>query len=58
VRAGLLAALRPIADERAIALYLAHLCHRQVEWSIRHHHAATVDYWLGAAVGALDQLGV
>ena len=28
------------------ALYLAHLIHRQVDWSIRYHSPETIERWL------------
>jgi hypothetical protein len=38
-----------ITDPIAAAVYLAHLIHRQVDWSIRHHAPATIDHWLERA---------
>ena len=49
-------ALAPLVDERLELVsarrrraYWAHLSLRQVDWSIRHHDAATVDRWLAVA---------
>jgi hypothetical protein len=38
-----------LTDPAAVALYLAHLIHRQVDWSIRHHEQPTLDRWLERA---------
>jgi hypothetical protein len=48
--------LGEIADPAATVLYLAHLIHRQVDWSIRHHDAATVDRWLERSRAVLADL--
>ncbi len=37
------------ADPDRLRAYWAHLSLRQVDWSIRHHDAATVDRWLDVA---------
>ncbi len=39
-----------------LAIYLAHLCLRQVDWSIRHHDQATVQHWLHRSVTLLSKL--
>ncbi len=49
VQAVLWAALRAQAAPQTIRLYLAHLAHRQVDWSIRFHHPAEVARWLARA---------
>jgi hypothetical protein len=48
--------LVPLVDDRLTAIpdrprraYWAHMSLRQVDWSIRHHDAATVDHWLAVA---------
>lgn len=48
--------LAPIVADRLTGVhpdrrraYWAHMSLRQVDWSIRHHDAATVDHWLGVA---------
>jgi hypothetical protein len=38
-----------LTDPGAIVVYLAHLIHRQVDWSIRQHEPATIDRWLERA---------
>jgi hypothetical protein len=48
--------LGEIAESRATAVYLAHLIHRQVDWSIRHHPPETVDRWLERARVVLQDL--
>jgi hypothetical protein len=37
-------------------IYLAHLIHRQVDWSIRHHPQATIDTWLARAALVLREM--
>ena len=37
-----------------LGLYLAHVIVRQVDFSIRHHGAATVDQWLTYARGLVE----
>jgi hypothetical protein len=49
VRESLWTRLTEIADPRAAVLYLAHLIHRQVDWSIRHRPPETVNEWLERA---------
>ncbi|WP_162606278.1 phosphotransferase [Jiangella asiatica] len=41
-----------VAPERLLA-YRAHLGLRQVDWAIRHHGPAEVDFWLGTAADRL-----
>jgi Phosphotransferase enzyme family len=41
-----------IPDDRLRA-YWAHMSLRQIDWSIRHHTAAEVDFWLGVAEGGI-----
>jgi hypothetical protein len=38
------------------AVYLAHLIHRQVDWSIRYHTAEAIEHWLRIAAAILDDL--
>ena len=39
-------------------VYLRHLIHRQVDWSIRHHGTETVAHWLRIAGQVLSALAV
>jgi aminoglycoside phosphotransferase (APT) family kinase protein len=55
-RARLWQAARARASDEAFALYLAHLILRQVDWSIRHHDAATVRHYLSIASNVLRVL--
>jgi hypothetical protein len=48
--------LDEITDPRATVIYLAHLIHRQVDWSIRHHPPETVHRWLERARVVLEDL--
>jgi Phosphotransferase enzyme family len=45
-----------LSGPTALALYLAHLTHRQVDWSIRHHGSAEVERWLRVATAILHAL--
>jgi hypothetical protein len=38
------------------AVYLAHLLHRQVDWSIRYHTPETIERWLALATSVLNDL--
>jgi thiamine kinase-like enzyme len=38
------------------AVYLAHLIHRQVDWSIRYHPPETIEQWLTLATTVLGDL--
>jgi aminoglycoside phosphotransferase len=38
-----------ITDPAAVGVYLAHLIHRQVDWSIRHDEPSMIEYWLERA---------
>lgn len=40
----------------ALAVYLAHMIVRQVDWSIRHHEAAVAPYWMTTAKEILRDL--
>lgn len=40
----------------ALAVYLAHMIVRQVDWSIRHHHPASTAYWMTTAEEILRDL--
>jgi hypothetical protein len=60
VLAGQAPHLVPLVDDRLAAIstrrrraYWAHMSLRQVDWSIRHHDAATVDRWLTVAESAI-----
>jgi hypothetical protein len=39
-----------------MGVYLTHMVHRQVEWSIRHHSRRVVDGWLRLAAAILDDV--
>jgi Phosphotransferase enzyme family len=56
VRDALWGRVTAITDPTAVGIYLAHLIHRQVDWSIRHHSPATIDQWLGRAQAVLRDL--
>jgi len=43
-------------SSRRLRAYWAHMSLRQVDWSIRHHDAATVDRWLDVAEGGMASL--
>ena len=43
-----------LIPERRRRAYWAHLSLRQVDWSIRHHDAATVDRWLAVAESGMS----
>ena len=43
-----------VVSERRRRAYWAHLSLRQVDWSIRHHDAATVDRWLTVAESGMS----
>lgn len=48
--------LRAGTDPSWLRVYLAHLCLRQIDWSIRFHDAAAVDRYLARARAVLRQL--
>lgn len=48
--------LRAGTDPIWLRVYLAHLCLRQIDWSIRFHDAGTVDRYLARARAVLRQL--
>ena len=59
--AGSAPRLAPIVAERLTGLdpdrrraYWAHMCLRQVDWSVRHHDPATVEHWLDVAETGID----
>ena len=41
-----------------LSVYMAHLILRQVDWSIRYHNRATVDYYLRVAEDVLRDVGL
>jgi hypothetical protein len=41
-----------------LSVYMAHLILRQVDWSIRYHDRATVDYYLRVAEHVLRDVGL
>jgi hypothetical protein len=45
-----------LSGPAALALYLAHVIHRQIDWSIRHHGPADVDRWLQLATSIMAEL--
>ena len=47
VRDALLAAASESSPPRAVELYAAHMVLRQVDWSIRHHGPAEVEWFMG-----------
>jgi len=56
VRSQLWQVLREHSEPASAAVYLAHLIHRQVDWSIRHHTPATIERWLTIAKAVLADL--
>ena len=56
VRAALWQAILTHSGPASSAVYLAHLIHRQVDWSIRFHGAEAIERWLGIAATILDDL--
>jgi Ser/Thr protein kinase RdoA (MazF antagonist) len=57
LRDALLAAAAASTDPRALALYAAHMVLRQVDWSLRHHDEATVEWFLGIGAALLHSVG-
>jgi Ser/Thr protein kinase RdoA (MazF antagonist) len=57
VRDELLATAAAATDPRALALYAAHMVLRQVDWSLRHHDAGTVDRFIGIGIALLAAVG-
>ncbi len=58
-REALLQALLAHTSRGAVAVYLAHMIVRQLDWSMRHHDAATVSHYLDRAraiMRAIEQL--
>jgi hypothetical protein len=56
ISAPLLDAARQASSRKAIALYLAHMILRQLDWSIRHHSGETVARYIGMARLALPKI--
>lgn len=48
--------LEELTAPTASAVYLAHMIHRQVDWSIRHHPPTTIERWLERAAVVLRDL--
>jgi hypothetical protein len=48
-------ALDQVAGPAAATIYLAHLAHRQVDWSIRHHDSATIARWMRVVQAVLAE---
>lgn len=44
------------SESGSTAVYLAHLIHRQVDWTIRHHDQGTINQWLSIATQVLNDL--
>lgn len=58
IREYLLHAIRERVSPGILSVYMAHLILRQVDWSIRHHDRATVDYYLRVAEHVLRTVGL
>jgi hypothetical protein len=56
VREPLLREVLDCSGHGALAVYLAHMIVRQVDWSIRHHHPASTGYWMTTAKKILGDL--
>ncbi len=56
VRKALLARILAVAEREAVAIYLAHMVIRQLEWSISHHPKRVVDYYLRIARAILSDM--
>jgi Phosphotransferase enzyme family len=56
VRDELLAAAAASTDPGALALYAAHMVLRQVDWSLRHDDAGTVEWFLGIGSALLAKV--
>jgi aminoglycoside phosphotransferase len=48
--------LREHSTRGAVSLYLAHMIVRQVDWSIRHHNADSIDLWVEHSGNLLAEL--
>jgi thiamine kinase-like enzyme len=48
--------LTTITNPAAVTVYLAHLCHRQVDWSLRHHNEASIQRWLDHVRSVLQEI--
>jgi thiamine kinase-like enzyme len=58
VREHLLHAIWKRVSPAILSVYMAHLILRQVDWSIRYHNPATVDYYLRVAGDVLRDVGL
>jgi hypothetical protein len=58
VREHLLQTIRQRVSLAILSVYMAHLILRQVDWSIRYHNPATVDYYLRVAEDVLRGVGL
>lgn len=45
-----------ISNRETMGVYLAHIMHRQTEWSIRHHDGATVRRYLSVSSALVEEL--
>ncbi len=57
VRTALWQTIQKCSGPASGAVYLAHLIHRQVDWSIRYHTAEAIEHWLRITAVILDDLG-
>ena len=57
VREQLLHTIRERVSPGILSVYMAHMILRQVDWSIRYHDRATVDYYLRVAKNILQDVG-
>jgi len=57
VREHLLLAIWERVSPDILSVCMAHMILRQVDWSIRHHNRATVDYYLRVAENVLRDIG-
>ncbi len=57
VRDQLLEVAARTTDSRAIALYAAHMVLRQVDWSLRNHGEAEVEWFMGVGTDLLEAVG-
>jgi hypothetical protein len=56
VRTSLWQTILNHSGPEAGAVYLAHLIHRQADWSIRYHTAKAIEHWLRIAVAILGDV--
>ena len=56
VRTCLWQTILKYSGPEAGAVYLGHLIHRQVDWSIRYHSAKAIEHWLRISAAILGDL--